>query len=100
MTGASNWNQETKARLSDKVAQNMNDVASLTRQIIRGSKSSELLDKASKNFAHQESSIEGSSITLKKMGLLASHLQFQADAIEKGVVLMDDVQDQLKTIQK
>ena len=40
--GSSNWNQETKARLSDKVAQNMNDVASLTRQILRGSKSSEV----------------------------------------------------------
>ena len=44
MTGrSSNWNQETKARLSDKVVQNMNDVASLTRQILRGSKSSEVL---------------------------------------------------------
>ena len=41
--GSSNWNQETKARLSDKVAQNMNDVAPLTRQILRGSKSSEVL---------------------------------------------------------
>ena len=41
---SSTWNHETKARLSDKVAGNMNDIASLTRQILRGSKSSEVRD--------------------------------------------------------
>jgi len=39
---ASGWNQETKGRLTEKVAVNMNDLASLTRQIIRGSKSNEV----------------------------------------------------------
>jgi BLOC-1-related complex sub-unit 7 len=39
---ASGWNQETKARLTEKVAVNMNDLASLARQVIRGSKSNEV----------------------------------------------------------
>ena len=39
---ASGWNQETKGRLSEKVAVNVNDLASLTRQIMRGSKSNEV----------------------------------------------------------
>ncbi|KAI0222634.1 BLOC-1-related complex subunit 7 [Lamellibrachia satsuma] len=78
----------------------MNDVASLTRQVLRGSKTNELLDKATKNFAYQESAIENSSTTLKKMGLLVSHLQFQGEAIERSVVMADDIQDQLKTIRR
>ena len=41
------WNQETKTRLSDKVASNMNDVASLTRQVLRGSKTNEVCWKCS-----------------------------------------------------
>jgi len=42
MAGASGWNQEIKGRLTEKVAVNMNDLASLTRQILRGSKSNEV----------------------------------------------------------
>lgn len=78
----------------------MNDVASLSRQIIRGSKSQELLEKAAKNFAYQENAIENSSTTLKRLGLLVSHLQFQAHAIERNVMIMEDIHDQLKTIQR
>ena len=39
---AAGWNQETKARLSEKVAINMNDLASLTKHVLRGSKSSDV----------------------------------------------------------
>ena len=45
MASAAGWNQETKARLSEKVASNMNDVASLTRQMIKGAKSYEVCNK-------------------------------------------------------
>lgn len=94
------WNQETKTGLTQKVTANMSDVASLTRQILRGSRSSEMLEKAAKNFAYQEAAIESSSTTIKRMGLLVSHLQFQAEAIERSVQVTDDLQDQLKTIQR
>ena len=36
---AASWNQETKARLNDKISSNINDVGSILRQAIRGSKS-------------------------------------------------------------
>ena len=39
---ANTWNFETKSRLSDKVTSNMSDIASLTKQIIRGSKCNEV----------------------------------------------------------
>ncbi|XP_064630972.1 BLOC-1-related complex subunit 7-like [Lineus longissimus] len=99
-TGHGGWNQETKSRLSEKIYVNVNDIASLTRQLIRGSKSNELLAQAAKNFAFQETAINNSSETVKRMGLITSQLLFQAEAIERSMALMDDVQDQLKTIQR
>ena len=42
---AAGWNQETKARLSEKVAVNMNDLASLTKHVLRGSKSSDVSER-------------------------------------------------------
>ncbi|KAK0040803.1 Retrovirus-related Pol polyprotein from transposon 17.6 [Biomphalaria pfeifferi] len=38
---SNNWNQETKIRLNEKVTSNINDIGSLARQVIRGSKSNE-----------------------------------------------------------
>jgi len=99
-TSSTGWNQETKARLTEKLALNMNDLASLTRQILRGSRSNELLEKSAKNFASQELNIENSSTTLKRMGLLVSHLQFQAEAAERSLLLLENVQDHLTTIQR
>lgn len=99
MTSAK-WNSETKARLSEKVVNNMNDISTLTKHIIRSSKSNEMLEKSAKNFASHENLIDNCSSNLKKMALIVSQLQFQADSIERNVLLMDDLQDQLKSIQK
>ncbi|GFO06540.1 Bloc-1-related complex subunit 7 [Plakobranchus ocellatus] len=75
--GVANWNQETKARLNDKITSNVNDVGSLLRQIIRGSKSPDFLAQAAKNFASQESYIHNSHETMRKMDLIRSQLEFQ-----------------------
>ena len=37
-----NWNQETKTRLNEKVAQNVQDVGSLVRHVVKTSRSSEV----------------------------------------------------------
>ena len=42
MASSGSWNQETKSRLSEKINNNMNDIASLTRQVLRGSRSNEV----------------------------------------------------------
>ncbi|CAI9732684.1 Hypothetical predicted protein [Octopus vulgaris] len=97
---SANWNQETKSRLNDKISGNMNDLGSLARQIVRGSHSSELLAQAAKNFAFQENTINNSLETLKKMDMIKSQLEFQFAAVERSTVTLDDIQDQLKTIQR
>lgn len=40
---ALNWNQETKNRLNEKIQSNVNDIGSLARQVVRGSKSNEVV---------------------------------------------------------
>ncbi|XP_070540333.1 BLOC-1-related complex subunit 7-like [Ptychodera flava] len=87
-------------RLLPKIQENINDSGSLVRQIIRGSKSNELLSQATKNFASSENTIEASEANIKKMGILVSHLQFQAEAIERSVGEMETLQDQLTTLQR
>lgn len=39
---SASWNQETKLRLNDKIQLTVTDMGSLVRQVIRGSKSSEV----------------------------------------------------------
>ncbi|KAH9520328.1 BLOC-1- complex subunit 7 [Bulinus truncatus] len=95
---SNNWNQETKIRLNEKVNSNVNDIGSLSRQVIRGSKSNEFLAQAAKNFASQESYIQNSYETMKKMALLRSQLEFQHSAIERSLKSLDEVQDQVSSI--
>ncbi|RUS72030.1 hypothetical protein EGW08_020214 [Elysia chlorotica] len=95
---AASWNQETKARLNDKVSSNINDIGSILRQAIRGSKSPDFLAQAAKNFASQESYIHNSHETMRKMDLLRSQLEFQHSSINRSLSCLDEVQDQLSSI--
>lgn len=97
---SSNWNQETKNKLNEKVTANMNDLGSLVRHVIRTSKSTDLLAQAAKNFASQESVINNSEEILKKISLIRSQFEFQQAAIERSMSSIEDIQDQLKTIQR
>ncbi|KAL5012422.1 hypothetical protein ScPMuIL_010973 [Solemya velum] len=95
-----NWNQDTKNKLNDKIPSGVADVASLVRHVVRASKSNELLAQAAKNFASQESVIQNSSESLKKMDILRSQFEFQHASIERSLTSLDDIQDQLKTLQR
>ncbi|WAR22387.1 BORC7-like protein [Mya arenaria] len=97
---SSSWNQETKLKLKEKVTANVNDLGSLVRHVIRSSKSNELLSQAAKNFSSQESFIHNSSETLKKMNLIKTQFEYQQTAIERSVASLEEIQDQLKTLQR
>ncbi|XP_025094740.1 BLOC-1-related complex subunit 7-like isoform X1 [Pomacea canaliculata] len=95
---SASWNQETKLRLNDKIQLTVTDMGSLVRQVIRGSKSSEMLSQAAKNFASQEQHVHNSMETMKKMDTVRSQLQHQHAAIERSLIHLDEIQDQLATI--
>ena len=102
VSGASARNlfAESKLRLAERIQVNVNGIGSLTRQILRGSKSNDILMHTSRNFALQEYAIENSEMNLKRMSLLSSHMQMQLDAIHKSAEIIETVKDQLCQIQR
>ncbi|XP_038064721.1 BLOC-1-related complex subunit 7-like [Patiria miniata] len=87
-------------RLPIKLQENVADLGGLAKQILRGSKSNEHLMQAARNLATHEANVDNSAHNLKKMSLMVSQLQFQAEAIERSLEVMDTLQDQLQTLQR
>ncbi|CAH0717846.1 unnamed protein product, partial [Brenthis ino] len=91
---------ESKQRLAERVQVNMNNIASLARQIQRGSKSNELLSKAARDFAATEHLMEGSEENLKKMKLIAVHMGYQYDNILASAQMLTEISEQVATMQR
>ncbi|XP_023945992.1 uncharacterized protein LOC112051536 [Bicyclus anynana] len=89
---------ESKQRLAERVQVNMNNIASLTRQVQRGSKSNELLMKSAREMAATEHLTEGSEENLKKMQLIAVHMGYQYENILKSAELLTEVSEQVNTM--
>ncbi|XP_041065166.1 BLOC-1-related complex subunit 7 [Carcharodon carcharias] len=94
------YGQSVKGLLSEKVSTCTTDVIALTKQILKGSRSSELLGQAARNMVMQEDSILHSEDSLRKMSIITTHLQYQQEAIQKNVELSTNLQDQLKHLLK
>ncbi|XP_018372546.1 PREDICTED: UPF0693 protein C10orf32 homolog [Trachymyrmex cornetzi] len=91
---------ESKMRLADRVQVNVNNIASLARQIQRGSRSNEILTHAARNFAQQEHGLEMIESNLKKLALIATHLEYQMDAIDKSSAILEEVTEQVRSMQR
>uniref|UniRef100_T1JJ24 BLOC-1-related complex subunit 7 n=1 Tax=Strigamia maritima TaxID=126957 RepID=T1JJ24_STRMM len=74
---------ESKLRLAERIQFNVNSAGSVARQIIRGSKSNDVLMHTARNFALQEYALENSETNLKRMASLATHLHVQMEALQK-----------------
>lgn len=91
---------ESKMRLADRVQVNVNNIASLARQIQRGSKSGEILMHSAKNFAQQEHSLDSAESSLKKIALITTHLEYQMDSIQRCSVILEEVTEQVRAMQR
>ncbi|XP_043912489.1 BLOC-1-related complex subunit 7 [Protopterus annectens] len=94
------FGQSVKSLLSDKVNCCSTDVIALTKQVLKGSHSSELLGQAARNMVMQEDSILHSEDSLRKMSIITTHLQYQQEAIQKNIEYSSDLQDQLRHLLK
>ncbi|XP_040848131.1 BLOC-1-related complex subunit 7 isoform X3 [Ochotona curzoniae] len=77
------FGQSVKGLLTEKVNTCGTDVIALTKQVLKGSRSSELLGQAARNMVLQEDSILHSEDSLRKMAIITTHLQYQQEAIQK-----------------
>ncbi|XP_041981080.1 uncharacterized protein LOC121734538 [Aricia agestis] len=91
---------ESKQRLAERVQVNMNNIASLSRQIQRGSKSNELLMKAARDIASTEHLMESSEENLKKMQLIAVHMGYQYENIQKSAEMVPEIIEKVNTMQR
>ncbi|XP_044069018.1 BLOC-1-related complex subunit 7 isoform X4 [Siniperca chuatsi] len=81
------FGQSVKGLLSDKVGSCSGDVIALTRQVLKGSRSQELLGQAARNMVIQEDAILHSE-------------DYQQEAIQKNVEHSKNLQDQLRHLLK
>uniref|UniRef100_A0A914UXB0 BLOC-1-related complex subunit 7 n=1 Tax=Plectus sambesii TaxID=2011161 RepID=A0A914UXB0_9BILA len=74
---------EGKTRLPGKIQDSIQDAAVVCSQIVKGSKSSEVLGTAIKNFTLQDGAIENSGSNVRRLSVLISHMKIQIESIEK-----------------
>ncbi|XP_058799002.1 BLOC-1-related complex subunit 7 [Phymastichus coffea] len=91
---------ESKTRLADRVQVNINNIASLTRQIQRGSKSNEILMNSVRNFVQQDQVLHNVEANLKKLSLITTHLEYQLNAIDQSSAKLEEVTEQVRAMQR
>ncbi|XP_030425950.1 BLOC-1-related complex subunit 7 [Gopherus evgoodei] len=94
------FGRSVKGLLIDRVTGCGTDVIALTKQVLKGSRSSELLGHAARNMVMQEDAILHSEDSLRKMAIITTHLQYQQEAIQKNVEHSSNLQDQLRHLLK
>lgn len=99
-TSAKNLFADSKRRLADRVGVNINNSASLVRQIVRGSKTSEIITQAAKNLAQKEETMDRSAANLQKIQLMQSQLQYQFEAVRKGAESLEDLKEATESMQR
>lgn len=116
---AKNLFAESKRRLSDRVAVNVNNCASVARQIVRGnffsiktksfvthvllfqgSKSHDILMQSAKGLAQQEPVIESSAEKLRKIQLIQQQLNYQFDAVKEGAERLPQIREQVDSMER
>lgn len=90
--------EDSKARLVTRVAANIEACASACRQIVRSSKSPDLLSSAAKNFAAQEAAADRSLESVHRLNILATHLELQRQSISASLHETAAVSEQLKQL--
>ncbi|RZF47636.1 hypothetical protein LSTR_LSTR009520 [Laodelphax striatellus] len=91
---------ESKARLADRVQVNVNNIASIARQIQRGSKSNEILLHCAKNFADQQTALDNSETNVKKLEANVSQLEVQYESMTRNANLMEELNEQVRSMQR
>ena len=77
--------EESRQNLCDKIAANIQSAGSITRQIVKGSKTSDILSNCAKNFAQCDSQIANTEANIKKIGISVKHFDEQLDTINRTI---------------
>ncbi|XP_055855890.1 uncharacterized protein LOC129919083 [Episyrphus balteatus] len=91
---------DSKKRLCERVSVNVNNIGSVARQVVRGSKTNEILAQSAKSLAQSESTMDTCAQNLRKMELIRQHVGYQCDAIKDSVNQLDYLQEQVSAMER
>ncbi|XP_031972510.1 BLOC-1-related complex subunit 7 isoform X2 [Corvus moneduloides] len=77
------FGHSVKGLLTEKVTSCGTDVIALTKQVLKGSRSAELLGQAARNMVMQEDAILHSEDSLRKMAIITTHLQYHSSKLSR-----------------
>ncbi|XP_037093577.1 BLOC-1-related complex subunit 7-like [Pollicipes pollicipes] len=90
---------ESRTRLVERVAVNVDACGSVCRQAVRGSRSQELLVGAARSLAAQESAIDRTCGNVQKLRILATHLGYQWESIARSAHHVPSLRDQARSME-
>nr|NP_725975.2 BLOC-1 related complex subunit 7 [Drosophila melanogaster]AAF57456.1 BLOC-1 related complex subunit 7 [Drosophila melanogaster]AFX81739.1 GH13245p1 [Drosophila melanogaster] len=91
---------ESKKRLCVRVGENANNLGSVARQVVRGSKSNEIMHQTLKNFTQVDVVSDYSHQNLQKMTLILQHVGYQYDVMQDSVNHLDYLKEQVTAMER
>uniref|UniRef100_A0A1I8J050 Adenylate kinase isoenzyme 6 homolog n=1 Tax=Macrostomum lignano TaxID=282301 RepID=A0A1I8J050_9PLAT len=92
------FNREAKDRLCQRTQTFLEELNSLTRSLLKNSRSSELLLQSAKSTAALETTVLQTSATLNRVALVTSNLALQTEAIGSDLAVLDEINDQVVAV--
>lgn len=99
-SSARNLFGESKSRLAERVKVNIENIASVAREINRSSKSNEIISQSIKTFVNQEHIIDNTQTNIKKLDLIKTQLGQQQDFIVQNSHLLEGLKEQVQAMQR
>lgn len=93
-------NEESKANIRYKLAQNLVNLIELTKSTVKSSESSELFRNCFKNFIPNEQILEASGEHLNKIEIISSQLNYQVQTLHTECDLLKEICNQIDSIQR
>ncbi|XP_005185372.1 uncharacterized protein LOC101888080 [Musca domestica] len=91
---------DCKKRLCARVAVNVNNLGSVARQVVRSSKSNEILGQSIRNFTQVDIVSDYSAQNLNKMSLILQHVNYHYDAMNDSVNHLDYLKEQVQDMER
>lgn len=91
---------ESKSRLAERVKVNIENIASVAREINRSSKSNEILSQSIKTFVQQEHTINNTETSVSKLDTLSRQLASQQDFVLQNCHLLEGLKEQVTAMQR
>ncbi|XP_034108566.1 uncharacterized protein LOC133842633 [Drosophila sulfurigaster albostrigata] len=91
---------DSKKRLCARVGVNVNNLGSVARQIVRGSKTNEIMHQTLKNFTQVDVVSDYSNQNLQKMTLILQHVGYQYDVMQDSVNHLDYLKEQVTAMER